>query len=338
MSYRNPRQTIDNRLGKISQGVSKWYQGKLKDRKAYEAAELKDNEEVATKIKSNYKPDAKYDTAWNKAKAAGDKFTSKLRDKEGGVAEGAPRINEQINEILANIGTELDESLKDPSLSERQQNELRLKAIANMNNFTQQMANWQLGMDEFLLARTRAGGVGSLLADAGNTRNKDLIKMFQHITDKDKSNVWMTWEDGQLNFSEGYFTDNGDFDVQSNIDFTAAIGDKDQFGDGQFFLHNQEFNDDVEFAGFDKVIQEDLAERTDLMGSDGKLDYTEVKKYFLTDDAGKAIMETFVDADNEGETKWNDFGGEGNYDKDAYLAAVLERGLKRNKLDAPAVE
>ncbi len=336
MSYRNPRQTIDNRLGKISQGVSRWYEGKLKDRKAYEAAELKDNEEVATKIKSNYKQDAKYDTAWNKAKASGDKFTSKLYDTEGERAKGAPKINEQINEILANIGTELDESLKDPSLSERQQNELRNQAIANMNNFTQQMANWQLGMDEYLLARTKAGGVGGLLADETGHRNKDLIKIFEHITDEKDSNVWMTWKDGQLDFIEGKFDEDKEFQVKDYVDFTGVIGDKDRFGDGQFFLHNQAFDDDVEFAGFDKVIQEDLAGNTDLMVGD-KLDYTKVKNYFLENEAGQGIMKTFIDEENEGKTKWGDLGGEGNYDKDAYLAAVLERGLERNKLDAPVV-
>ena len=336
MSYRNPRQTIDNRLGKISQGVSRWYEGKLKDRETYEAAELKDNEEVATKIKSSYKPDAKYDTAWNKAKAAGDKFTSKLYDTKGERAKGAPKINEQINEILANIGTELDESLKDPSLSERQQNELRNQAIANMNNFTQQMANWQLGMDEYLLARTKAGGVGGLLADETGHRNKDLIKIFEHITDDKDSNVWMTWKNGQLDFIEGKFDKDNEFQVKDYVDFTGVIGDKDRFGDGQFFLHNQAFDEDIEYKGFDGVIK-DLAGRTDLMVND-ELDYIQVKNYFETDEAGQKIMATFVDSDNEGITKWNQFGGVGNYSEDAYLAAVLERGLKRNKLTAPVVE
>ena len=336
MSYRNPKQAIDNRLGKISQGIDKWYQGKLKDRRAYEAAEQKDNEEVATKIKSSYKRDARYDTAWGKAKAAGDNFTSKLRDQEGGMASGAPKMNEQINEILANIGTELDDALSSTQ-SPREQNELRLKAIANMNNFTQQMANWQLGMDEFLLARTQEGGVGGLLADTSGHRNKDLIKMFQHITDQDESNVWMTWEDGQLNFSEGNFDKDSEFYVENFVDFTAAIGDKDQFGDGSFFLHNQEFNDDVEFAGFDKVIQEDLAGNTDLMVGD-ELDYTKVRNYFLTNEAGQGIMKTFIDEENEGKTKWGELGGEGLYSDNDYIEKVLDRGLKRNKLTGPVVE
>jgi len=337
MSYRNPRQTIDNRLGKISKGIDKWYQGRLKDRNTYEAAEQKDNKELAAKIKSNWKPDAKYNTAYLKAKAAGDKFTSKLYDTEGERAKGAPKIKEQINEILANIGTELNEKLKEPGLDEMHINTLKNDAIANMNNFTTQMANWQLGMDEFLLARAQGGKVGSLLADETGHRNPKLIEMFQDITDQKESNIWMTWNGTDLNFVEGKFDKNNEFQVKDHVDFTAVIGDKDRFGDGQFFLHNQAFDDDVEFAGFDKVIQEDLAGNTDLMVGD-KLDYTKVKNYFLENEAGQGIMKTFIDEENEGKTKWSDLGGEGVYSDENYIAAVLKRGLIKNGLTPPVVE
>ena len=109
MSYRNPKQVIDKRSSTVNNAIGQMLATISKDQQIYSMAKKK--EKAAQQLvldKATASARGSYDQSFQKAQAAGNKFTSQLTGKDKKVTKDAISFNTQIQTHLSAIGEELN--------------------------------------------------------------------------------------------------------------------------------------------------------------------------------------------------------------------------------------
>ena len=334
MSYRNPQQTIDNRNGIVTQGITKMLDATLNNIKSYRADEKKKEDKVASILqkekqagidkldKSKTSARAGLETQYSKAKNASGKFTSGLTDKDNKKTSDAVKLDEQVQGVLTTIGRNLNDELSNQDLTLEQIARLKQDAIGKMNNFTQDMIQWEAARQEYFLAKSKgADEVGALLTDPELQRNPELIRMFEAMINDQDDNLYITLdENGATRMSLGTIT-GGEFDARDSTDLTAWTRDHKDGPNGSYFETTEDF-ESGKYKSMGRLF-EDLKDDKRFQ-KDGKLDKEELKIYFKEDPVGKNFASSFME---ESKNKWVSLVGDvtTTYSDDLYLDTIVDR-------------
>lgn len=308
MSYRDPQQVIDNRIGIVSQGVAQLLGDTTKRLDAYAAQQQK--ERAAYKKAMDKTIGAAKNRArkgFDNAQKGSDAFTSGLYGESGEQTKDAVSFDEQITGILGNWGTELNTKISEVQAAGG--GEYEIEALTNdyigkMNKFTTDMANWEAARSEYMKAKQAgleggANSVGSLLSDPELQRNPELIAMFNAMTDDELDNLYITVDpSGSTRISMGTITD-GKFDAQSTSDISAWAKKHEDSPDGKYFVTNAKF-DAADYNSMEAVLK-DIEGNKELQVN-GALDRDLVREYLLEGDVGKTFMNGFLDGNSV--SKW----------------------------------
>ena len=334
MSYRDPKQTIDNRIGIVSQGVAQLLGETTKRLDMYTAQKQKEKAAYKKVIdKSKQKNKTRSDAAYMKAKKASDKFSQGVYGRntsEGGAEEGV-KFDDQINGIFNTWGTELNDQISQIQAEggdESKITELTNSYIQKVDKFTTDIANWEAARLEYQTAKQAgieggANSVGSLLGDPDQQRNPELIAMFDAMTDDELDNLYITIDpSGNTRMSLGSITD-GKFDAQSTSDLTAWATNHAESPDGKYFITNEQF-DQNDYGAMEDLLG-DLEDNEDLLVN-GQLDRDRARDYLLNDELGRNYMDSFL-ADG-GVSKWASLYPSEDvsrqYTDDDYLAQIFD--------------
>ena len=333
MSYRDPKQTIDNRYAIISQGVAQLLGNTTKRLDMYTAQKEKEKAEYKKVIDKSKRTNKRLsDAAYMKAKKASDKFSQGIYGKtsEGG-SEERVLFDEQINGIFNTWGTELNDQISEIQAaggSESEITDITNAYIQKVDKFTTDIANWEAARQEYAIAQQAAieGGynsVGTLLSSPDQQRNPELIGMFNAMTDDELDNVYITIDpNGNTRMSLGTITD-GEFDAQSSTDLTAWVANHAETPDGKYFITNEQF-DQQDYKAMEGLLGD--LEANEALLVNGQLDRDLARDYLLNDEVGRNYMDSFL-ADG-GVNKWaslypsEDISRQ--YTDDDYLAQIFD--------------
>lgn len=334
MSYRNPQQVIDNRNSIVTQGITTMLDASIKDIRAYRASEKKKQDKAAEILarekqagidrlnKTKTGARASLETQYSKAKSAADKFTSGLTS-EGKKTSDAVRLDEQVQGVLTTIGRNLNDELSNPDLTLEQISRLKQDAINKMNNFTQDMMNWELARQEYFLAKSKGPDeVGALLTDPELQRNPELIRMFEAMMDDNDDDLYITIDEetGSTRISSGKIKD-GNFEGTETKDLTAWTRDHKDGPRGSYFETTEAF-DGGNYKKMGRIFGDLKNDKR--FQKNGKLDKEELKKYLKTDPEGKNFASSFM---TDSKNKWVSLIGDVNatYSDDAYIDTIVDR-------------
>ena len=330
MSYRNPQEVIDNRIGIVSQGVAQLLGETTKRLDTYTAQKQKEKalykktmDKAASRAASRASGDFK------KAQTASNKFTGGLYGESGAPTEEAVKFDEQINGIFTNWGTELNDQISEIQKAGGSEMEIAAatdKYIGKLNQFTTDMANWEAAREEFMIAKQAAqkggmGSVGTLLGDPELQRNPELINMFTAMTDDELDNLYITIDpNGSTRISMGTITD-GNFDAQSTSDISAWARSHKDNPDGKYFMTNESFSED-DYKDVAKTF--DALKDNKNLQKNGKLDKGLVKDYLFNNDMGRTLVTPYLEDGSK--NKWNSLTGDSSapYSDDAYLNLIID--------------
>jgi hypothetical protein len=297
MSYRDPK-AVQQRSGIIDKGIANMLTTIASNKNAY-AQEKKKEKAAASAALNKVAVKAKmgFDEGYQNAKSASDKFTSGLYGESGKQTEDAMKFTGQIEGVLSGIGTKLNRDILDIQERGGSADEIaKLKngAIAQMNKFTVDMANWDSARQQYMAAkRENPGAVGSLLTDPDLQINSDMIVMFEKMLDDKEDNLYISLDPttGNTLISAGTITD-GVADIKSSKDMTVFAKNHEEFGEGGYFETNEEFTHG-DYGNFTTLLK-DLEGVEEVMGEDGNLDYEKVEEYLLSSDRAGGNKGTYL--------------------------------------------
>ena len=339
MSYRNPKQVIDRRSSIVNNAVGQMLATISKNQQTFALAKKK--EKAAQQLvldKATASARSGYDQSFQKAQAAGNKFTSQLTGEDKKVTKDAISFNTQIQTHLSAIGEELNTEIeriqKDGGTTEQIQ-QAKNAAIMKMNKFTVDMQNWEAARQEYMLAKKEnPDDPGSLLSNVENQDNIKMIELFETMLDDTESNLVITNDElGNTIISAVQFDQNGDIVPVSDANYIAsenitAMAENHQAkGSGTFFKTNENFTQE-NYREMNKIY-ETLQNREDLMSDTdiGRLDKLKVKEYLQDDPEGQRLMNFYAGQ----EEKWISLGADSEVD---YLESIMDNAWSAYEVSA----
>ena len=327
MSYRNPKLVLDRKYSNINKALKSMFD------------DIGDTAEGFAKRKQE--KEKKAEETINKRMSSFDKEEAAFRTLAADVSDDIVSEEEkqsysaQVEENLQMIRSNLAKELSNQDLTNSEILKYQSLATRDLNNFSNQLLQWQLATNEYMEAKDKKWNEeGALLPG----KNNEAIEMIGGIMDDGKSNFFLynrggvDYQLGQGNWAMGTMEMETGFPKMENVVMFDEIAKNKE---GESFFNKTGGLNEKQLDQFKDTIDTFIKNKDERFITDGKMDKEKLSTYLTNSPDGIKLVETMFNNPNDPDDKSNYIGylrgkamEEEITDLAAWDAAVLEdRGI-----------
>tara|TARA_R110002020_G_scaffold90428_2_gene220164 strand:+ start:203 stop:1534 length:1332 start_codon:yes stop_codon:yes gene_type:complete len=306
MSYRNPKLVLDRKYSNINKALTSMFD------------DIGDTAESFAKRKQDKQKKA--EETINKRMSSFDKEEAAFRTLAADISDDIVSEEEkqsysaQVEENLEMIRSNLAKELSNQDLTNSEILKYQSLATRDLNNFSNQLLQWQLATNEYMEAKDKKWNEeGALLPG----KNNEAIEMIGGIMDDGKDNFHLfnrggtDYKLGQGNWAigtmemQGEIGSPGSFPTMENVVMFDEIA---KTKDGESFFNKTGGLNEKQLDQFKDTIDTFIKNKDERFVTDGKIDKEKLSTYLTNSPDGAKLVETMFNNPNDPDDKSNYIG------------------------------